>query len=523
MRTCVVWFRRDLRVRDHAALWHACQTAERVIPLFILDPTHFAHHEAGSRRVQFLLECLADLDASLRARGSRLILLLGRAEEVLPRFVRWSGAEAVYAHADIERWSGQMRDRTLERTAAAQGWQLRWFLNYYVQTEGEYDREAWHAAWTEHSKAPLHPAPARVPTPALTLPAEIPHFDHAPSLRDLGLPPATTALPGGETAALRRLSDFLDRRIPGYRRALPKPALAEADGTSRLSSYFKFGCISQRAAIQAARRRWPTASPAARKSLEAWASRLRWRDHFTQKFALYPQAEFINLYAPFDAIRRPEDAEPALLEAWRRGETGYPLVDAAMRALTQTGLLNFRMRAMLATFLTINLFQAWQHGAAWFMQHLLDGDACVDHWQWQMQAGITQPQRGFVRCYNPTKQCFDHDPDATFIHRYVPELRPLPPPLVFRPWTLTPLEQQMFGVRIGVDYPAPIVDAEATRQRHVPILQAIRERLAAAENLEAFINPMAGVTPAVRARSHGDQPEALAHPEADGAPDTEGV
>lgn len=155
MPTCIVWFRRDLRVHDHAALWNACCDAESVIPLFILDPTYLAHRETGSMRVQFLLECLADLDASLRCRGARLTLLLGRAEEVLPRFVRTVAASAVYASTDIERWSGQVRDRTLAQVAAAEGWRLRWFLNYYVQTEGEYDREAWQAAWTAHSKGAL--------------------------------------------------------------------------------------------------------------------------------------------------------------------------------------------------------------------------------------------------------------------------------------------------------------------------------------------------------------------------------
>ncbi len=502
MPTCIVWFRRDLRVHDHAALWNACCDAESVIPLFILDPTYLAHRETGSMRVQFLLECLADLDASLRCRGARLTLLLGRAEEVLPRFVRAVAASAVYASTDIERWSGQVRDRTLAQVAAAEGWRLRWFLNYYVQTEGEYDREAWQAAWTAHSKEALFPAPEYIPTPPVSLPADIAHINHIPTLAELGLPPAQTTLPGGETAARRRLEDFLSRRIDSYRRCLSSPALAEDDGTSRLSPYLKFGCLSQREAIQAGRRRWLTASQAGRKGLEAWASRLRWRDYFIQKFALYPQAEFVNLYTPFDEVRCPEEADATLLDAWRRGETGYPLIDASMRALRQTGLLNFRMRAMLATFLTINLFQAWQHGAEWFMQHLLDGDVCVDHWQWQMQAAITQPKSGFIRCYNPTKQCFDNDPDAVFIHRYVPELRPLPPPLVFQPWTLTEMEQQMYGVRIGVDYPAPIVDAEATRRQGVARLQAIRDRLASAEDLEAFVNRKDGVTPGVRIKSN---------------------
>lgn len=498
MRTCIVWFRRDLRVHDHAALAHACDSAAAVIPLFILDPVHFANREVGSVRVQFLLEALADLDRSLRLRGSRLTLLRGRAEAVLPAFVRAVAADAVYASTDIERWSGQVRDRALAHAAASEGWQLRFFLNYYVQTSGDYDREAWHTAWTAHSKAALYPAPPHIPTPEFGLPATIAQFADVPKLAELGLPPAATVLPGGEGAARARLAEFLTQRIGAYRHSLSSPARAEADGTSRLSPYLKFGCISQREAVQAARACWPAAATATRKSLEAWGSRLRWRDHFIQKFAIYPQAEFVNLYTPFDAVRRPEEADAALLDAWRRGETGYPLVDASMRALRQTGLLNFRMRAMLATFLAINLWQAWQHGAEWFMQHLLDGDACVDHWQWQMQAAITQPASGFIRCYNPTKQCYDNDPDAAFIHRYVPELRRLPAPLAFQPWTLTALEQAMYGVRIGIDYPAPIVDAEATRRRGLALLQPIREQLAAADDLECFVGQVAGIKPGVQ-------------------------
>jgi deoxyribodipyrimidine photo-lyase len=139
--------------------------------------------------------------------------------------------------------------------------------------------------------------------------------------------------------------------------------------------------------------------------------------------------------------------------------------------------------------------QAWQHGAEWFMKHLLDGDATVDHWQWQMQSGITQPSRAFVRCYNPTKQCVDNDPDARFIHKYVPELRALPAPMVFTPWTLTAMEQAMFGVSVGVDYPAPIVDADETRRVALAQVQPIREMLAAAPDPDAHLGAVDGVTP----------------------------
>ncbi|MCS6774677.1 MAG: DNA photolyase family protein [Thermoflexales bacterium] len=508
----VVWFRRDLRVHDHAALAQACQDAEEVIPVFILDPNQFAHKEVGSGRVQFLLECLADLDRSLIARGSYLTLLRGNAVDVLPRFVACVGAQGVYYSLDIERWSGQQRDRALIQRFAEQGLVFRGFLNYYLQLEGEYDRERWHAEWTRFSKQPLYPPPEHIPTPQLEPCPGIQTYSYIPTLRDLGLPPNTQRLlPGGETAARTRLFTFLDQRIATYRACISSPSRAEEDGTSRLSPYFKFGCLSIRACVQEARRRYIGAPPAVQRSLQAWVSRLQWRDHFIQKFALYPEAEFVNLYRPFDAIRRYEDADPKLLEAWQQGRTGYPLVDASMRALVETGLINFRMRAMLATFLTLNLMIDWRHGAEWFMRHLLDGDACVDHWQWQMQAGITQPTRPFLRAYNPLKQCHDHDPEARFIHKYVPELRTLPPPLVFEPHKLSPFEQTWYGVHIGRDYPAPIVDAEATRKSAIEIITPIRELLAQAERegrLDDYRNTLSDVTPWLR----------VAAPQADEAP-----
>ncbi|MCX7939639.1 MAG: DNA photolyase family protein [Thermoflexales bacterium] len=513
-RRLIVWFRRDLRVHDHAALAHACQDADEVIPVFILDPTQLAHDEVGSGRVKFLLECLADLDRSLIARGSYLTLLRGRAEEVLPRFVHCVSAQGVYYSLDIERWSGQVRDRALAQRFAREGIVFRGFLNYYLQLEGEYDRERWHAEWMRFSKQPLYEPPARVPTPENVSCSSVPSFGYIPTLRDLGLPPSTQRLPlGGESAARARLQTFLETRIATYLRCISSPSLAEEDGTSHLSPYLKFGCLSVRTCVQAARQRYLAAPPAVRRNLQAWASRLQWRDHFIQKFALYPEAEFVNLYRPFDALRRYEDADPKLLAAWQEGRTGFPLVDASMRALRETGWLNFRMRAMLATFLTLNLMIHWRHGAEWFMKHLVDGDTCIDHWQWQMQAGITQPSRPFLRAYNPLKQCYDHDAEARFIHKYVPELRALPAPLVFEPHRLTPLEQSWYGVHPGRDYPLPIVDAEATRKAAIEALMPIREQLAQAERegrLDEYRNRMPGVTPWLTASKTSEPTNALA-------------
>jgi deoxyribodipyrimidine photo-lyase len=494
----ILWFRRDLRVHDHEALTQACRDAEEIIPVFVLDPEQLNNPEISSGRVQFMLEALTDLDASLRARGSTLFVLRGQATEMLPKFVEQTGAQGVYFSADIERWSGQLRDRALCSAFASAGRIFKAHLNYFVQTDGVYEREVWTQAWTAFSKLTRAPAPQQIKTPALDLNSlRVPFYSTVPALADLGLPPhGQTLLPGGESAARKRLPAFLSG-IERYRGSISKPALGEAGGTSRLSAYIKFGCVSVRECVQRARERYRTASPTAQKGLEAWASRMRWRDYFIQKFAVFPQAEFVNIYAPFDAIRQPDQINVAHLDAWQQGRTGYPMIDAAMRALTQTGLLNFRMRAMLATFLSVNLMMAWQHGALWFMRHLLDGDACIDHWQWQMQAGITQPTRRFVRAYNPVKQALDHDADAGFIRKYVPELARLPASLMLQPHTLTPMEQQLYGVQLGRDYPWPIVDADASRKTALTLIQPIRERLAASEDLAAHISHVAGITPAV--------------------------
>ncbi len=507
MRRVVVWFRRDLRVHDHAALFHACNDAEEVIPLFILDRSLLHHPETGSRRVQFLLEALADLDRSLIARGSYLTILQGNPVEVLPRFVECIGAEGVYFSADIERWAGQQRDRNLARIFKRQQRVFRPFLSYYLQTEGEYDRAAWSKAWHAFNAQPPYPAPERIHTPQLAPCAGIHTYGYIPTLRDLGLSPApSNPLIGGESHARARLRDFLDNRIADYRFKISSPILAEEEGTSRLSAYLKFGCVSVRECVHEARKRYARATPRERKSLLAWVSRLQWRDHFIQKFTLYPEAEFVNLYRPFDTIRRYEDADPKLLAAWQAGRTGFPLVDASMRALMQTGLLNFRMRAMLATFLTINLMIDWRHGAEWFMKHLLDGDACIDHWQWQMQAGITHPARPYVRAYNPLKQCFDHDPEARFIHKYVPELRNLPPPLAFEPHRLTAMEETWYDVRPGRTYPLPIVDAEASRKAGLDQILPIREMLARAAK-EGRLGEYRNASPSCEPLLHAEERE----------------
>jgi deoxyribodipyrimidine photo-lyase len=468
-----MWFRRDLRLHDNAALTSALREARVVLPLFIFDDAVLQHPETGPARVAFLLGCLRDLDVNLQARGSALLTRRGEPATELLRVAHEVGAEAVYISQDVERAYGHDRDQAVAEALARAGIALQRHRSYWV-SDLHADREAWGKSWEAWAKLPLYPTPTRMVAPPTLRGEGIPALGHLGHIDDGKRLPAP-----GETAAHARLQTWLGNpELDEYHRRMGYAAWAEDGGTSHLSPYIKFGCISVRACWQAAEARAQGATPEVGRSMRSFQSRLRWRDHFTQKFLRRPSLEERASLERFDTIRRPEEADERLLHAWAAGHTGYPLVDAAARALVETGWLNFRMRAMLATFLCLNLWQAWQLGALHFMRHLIDGDVPIDHWQWQMQAGATKLD-GAIRCYNPHKTALERDPEGEFLGRYLPEVRHLPMPYRAAPHLMTPMEQQLFGIRPGLDYPLPIVDYRTSRDTALARINALRQELAA--------------------------------------------
>jgi deoxyribodipyrimidine photo-lyase len=293
--------------------------------------------------------------------------------------------------------------------------------------------------------------------------------------------------PGGEGAAHALLHDFLTRRAAGYQRAMSSP-LTAWEGCSRLSPHLAWGSLSARQAVRATRARAAALQAADEpggfgwlRALAAFEARLRWRCHFIQKLEDEPAIEERNLVRAYDGMRPAGDA--ALMEAWAAGMSGYPFVDACMRALTATGWLNFRMRAMLVSFVCYDLWQHWHAPGLVLARRWLDYEPGIHVCQLQMQAGTAG--NATIRIYNPVKQGQDHDPDGQFIRRWVPELVGVPGAFVHAPWLMPRELQARAGCLIGRQYPAPIVDHEAAARRARAAIAAVRHRPGTAEETAA--------------------------------------
>lgn len=453
MNRTLVWFRRDLRISDHAPLERAARRGQ-VIPVFVLDPALLHHPETAVARVAFMLGCLGSLDRELRQRGGRLILKWGDPLEILPRLVHSSQAEGIYAYSDCERIYGRARDARLNRILRAEGIPIRWFEPLGSLPElVAYPR--YRQLWLEQMADPLIPTPAQI-----AVPEEI-SSEPIPSLAKLGLTPDEKRIPAGGTAAARQaLKQFLCHKAQRYYWQLSYPS---AEVTTGLSPYLKFGVISVRECVQTVQQA-VQAEPDERKrrSAQQLISRLRWGSGFTQRFRYLPQLELSSLYRVFD--QQDWDCDPELYRAWQEGRTGFPIVDAAARCLMATGgyrSLNFRVRAIYASFLSNLLGMDWRYGALHFMRHLIDGDCPIDHYQWAMQAGMTHcVDKTWTRIYNPGQTAVDRcDPEGSFIKRWLPELRSIPP--------------EQLGSPPG--YIPPILDYKEARQRRVQKLDKLRQ------------------------------------------------
>ncbi|MBL8342070.1 MAG: deoxyribodipyrimidine photo-lyase [Rubrivivax sp.] len=488
----LVWLRRDLRVDDHAALHHALRSARRVWCAFVFDRAIVDPLPRADRRVEFIRDSLVGVDAALRAlaasHGIEGVGLLVRHGEVLDEIARLAlelHAQAVFASHDDDP-AARERDRLMHGRLAAAGVALRLGKDQVVLERDEVltlsgqpfsvftpYRNAWLKALTPY-QLKAYPvarhATALAPPPAGTAAG-------VPPLEALGFERTNLhalKLPSGPAGADELLADFLPR-IGHYREARNYPAVK---GPSYLGTHLRFGTISvRRLAREAHAHAHGGPDAAARRGADAWLNELIWRDFYQQILYHHPRVVQAAFKPEFAHLRwahgRLADEHFA---AWCEGRTGYPLVDAAMHQINQTGYMHNRLRMLAASFLTKDLGLDWRRGEAYFALHLNDFELASNNGGWQWAAGTGTDAQPWFRIFNPVTQSRKFDPDGRFIRRYLPQLARLPDALIHAPWLARPVDLEAAGVRLGVDYPAPIVEHAQARERTLQRYAAVKAK-----------------------------------------------
>jgi deoxyribodipyrimidine photo-lyase len=457
----LVWFKRDLRVRDHAPLSAAMQF-ERALGLVVIEPSWLESPECDPRHIAFLLDCVAELQRDLAARGLPLLVRSGAMPQVLQSLRRELPFTHLFSHEETGPGWSYARDLAVAQWCRSEG--VLWTESAQTGVVRRLrSRTGWAGRWAQRMNAP-EAAAVRGFKAAPGLDAGA-----VPTLRELGLPALGAALPpGGERAAWATLDSFLGGRGRNYRRAMSSP-LTAAQGCSRLSAHLAFGTISMRCVHQATEARIAsTPDRSLAYALRGFASRLRWHCHFMQKLEDEPALEWRNVARSVDGLRAgdsvhegPVDRER--LQAWCEGHTGFPMVDACMRQLRATGWLNFRMRAMLVSFAAHHLWLHWREPGLFLARQFLDFEPGI-HWsQMQMQSGTTGINT--LRIYSPVKQAHDHDPHGLYVRQWVPEIgtAAYPSPIVDERAALAAAKDQMYGLRQTREAQA---EAEAIQQKH---------------------------------------------------------
>jgi deoxyribodipyrimidine photo-lyase len=456
MKTAIWWIRRDLRLSDNQALTAALEQGNKVVPVFILDQRLLRSPYASQKRLAFLFDGLRALDNSLRQRNSALIVRQGNLVDVLHILRIETEADGIFAEADISPYA-QQRDQRAAR-------QLPLTLTPGITVHAPGDLlKADGTPYTVYT--PFNRKWRSLPFPGNFLPApeQLPSLPNLDSLTIPTEPALSGEIPfkAGEKEALRRLAMFEDSTIYNYAEMRNR---MDVNGTSSLSPYLRFGMLSARQAARVALRAEAQARNAAdRQSAETWLNELIWREFYASILFHFPIVRLMAFRPKYRHIAWQND--PAGFAAWADGRTGYPVVDAAMRQLTTSGWMHNRARMIAASFLSKDLLIDWRRGEMFFMQHLLDGDPAQNNGGWQWTAGTGTDAAPYFRVFNPAVQSNKFDPHGVYIRRWVPELEAVPDKYIHAPWNMPTDVQKKIGCIIGKDYPAPIVDHAAARNR----------------------------------------------------------
>lgn len=454
----IVWLKRDIRLQDHMPFHQASKSENPYIALYCFEPSLISQPDVSERHLRFVYQSLVDIRETLAKYNIPLVISWEDAEVVFQWLLNEYSVNHVFSHQESGTQITWDRDKAVKRIFDEN--RISW--SEYQQNgviRGIRNRDGWDKAWYATMNQPII---QNEYTPQQKL--EIVNPFELGETREGELAAQPKAFqPGGEKNAWAYLKSFTSERGFNYHKHISKPNNSRTS-CGRISPYLAWGNISIRQAYQHIKNH-PNYNTN-KRAFSGITTRLKWHCHFIQKFEVECSYETICINRGYESLEYSND--PELLEAWKSGNTGFPLVDACMRCLIHTGWINFRMRAMLVSVLCHHFDHNWKNGAHYLASLFLDYEPGIHYPQFQMQAGTTGINT--IRMYNPVKQSKDHDPAGEFIKKWVSELRDIPAEFIHEPWLMTSLEQELYRLRIGKDYPEPVVDlAEAGKKARAKI------------------------------------------------------